>query len=755
MVRTAFLFIFFIVVSGCQTATGPGGTTQYSIFFSQAAHIDQLLTQKKIMEASEVYNNHTSFFRSKGKEHDRLLDNLKTKLQSELMPETNNIINKVEEINWPAPSGEWRSVENTLDEAEEQLKRLNRHAILRRGNAIPQINKLSSVIRTTEQTIEESSGDLFIEYGLLKTPNFQNIYPVDINISEIIRDKKDVITAEIKSYNRRELKKLLDKYGQMMTNSLLQAMGKSYYDQTLEQVSRNNKSNALASFRAIKDTRDSGFDLDSKQTVKLVAVDISSRVLDKAKQFDFPIEIKTDLPVKIEKNSLDAVFSNVKDNSVAILIDVAAARSEREIDTYQKVPSEQKVGVRSVQNPAYAPAQNQVTVSQMNVQNAQMRKNSVVNSYCEGLGCLAQIPLIVAASAQVKEATEQLSNAMSNLQTTPMMIEEPVFGAYTFRSTDISVTKTAIVNYYIVDSKANLFLKDSFDLSKTNQFKVAYGISEQDRYLSRHLANHGREEDVINFEKESVSVDVADLLQQYSKNSSSVETLPSQMALRKAILEDKNIILAKFQEDRIKESTTTEFNKLSESVVAIFHPDGRSMGSGFYVNDDLVLTNQHVVGKAKFVELKQKDGLESFGKVIDSDVIRDLALIKVETRGTPVAFYENNELPIGATVIAIGHPRGLEFSVSRGVISAVRKIRGTQSGSSKTWQIQTDTAINPGNSGGPLFLDGHVIGVNSWARREGRDTGLNFALHQKEVMKFLKRNNVTVRKGNKTAKGRG
>ena len=71
---------------------------------------------------------------------------------------------------------------------------------------------------------------------------------------------------------------------------------------------------------------------------------------------------------------------------MAILIDVAAARSEREIDTYQKVPSEQKVGVKSVQNPAYAPAQNQVTVSQMNVQNAQMRKNSVDNSYCEGLG---------------------------------------------------------------------------------------------------------------------------------------------------------------------------------------------------------------------------------------------------------------------------------------------------------------------------------------------------------------------------------
>ena len=178
------------------------------------------------------------------------------------------------------------------------------------------------------------------------------------------------------------------------------------------------------------------------------------------------------------------------------------------------------------------------------------------------------------------------------------------------------------------------------------------------------------------------------------------------------------------------------------------------MGSGFYVNDDLVLTNQHVVGKAKFVELKQKDGLESFGKVIDSDVIRDLALIKVETRGTPVAFLKNNELPIGSTVIAIGHPRGLQFSVSRGVISAVRKIRSLQSGSTKIWQIQTDTAINPGNSGGPLFLDGHVIGVNTWGRRGG-DTGLNFALHHKEIMKFLKRNNVNVRKGNKTAKGRG
>ena len=95
MIKILLLLISFTLISGCQTATGPGGTTQYSIFFSQAAHIDQLLTQKKIMEASEVYNNHTSFFRSKGKEHDRLLDNLKTKLQSKLMPETNNIINKV------------------------------------------------------------------------------------------------------------------------------------------------------------------------------------------------------------------------------------------------------------------------------------------------------------------------------------------------------------------------------------------------------------------------------------------------------------------------------------------------------------------------------------------------------------------------------------------------------------------------------------------------------------------------------------
>ena len=184
------------------------------------------------------------------------------------------------------------------------------------------------------------------------------------------------------------------------------------------------------------------------------------------------------------------------------------------------------------------------------------------------------------------------------------------------------------MNYYVIDRASNLFVKDNFDVSKSKSFKVAYGISEQDRYFSRHISNHDKESDVEEFESELVSVDIASLLEQFSKNIDVAKKLPTQEALRKVIIEDKNIVLAKFQEDRIRQSLTSEYSRLSESVVAIFHPDGKSMGSGFYVNDDLVLTNQHVVGSAKFVELKQKNGLETFGKVIDQDIARDLALFE-------------------------------------------------------------------------------------------------------------------------------
>ena len=94
-------------------------------------------------------------------------------------------------------------------------------------------------------------------------------------------------------------------------------------------------------------------------------------------------------------------------------------------------------------------------------------------------------------------------------------------------------------------------------------------------------------------------------------------------------------------------------------------------------------------------------------------------------------------------VFTIGHPRGYEYSTTRGIVSAVRNIPNPsyRAAGIKTY-IQIDAPISAGNSGGPLFnTSDEVIGVNTWGRTDGQN--LNFSVHCREVKEFLKDNSVS------------
>ena len=218
-------------------------------------------------------------------------------------------------------------------------------------------------------------------------------------------------------------------------------------------------------------------------------------------------------------------------------------------------------------------------------------------------------------------------------------------------------------------------------------------------------------------------------------NRKEAKPLPAADKLQAEILRDKNVALAKYKE------TDYEARPLNDprfdNVVAIYTGEG-SLGAGFYVRPDIVLTNWHVVDKSQYVELKTYDGLETFGKVLAKDVRLDLALVKVQKRGKPVTLYKARDLNLGDTVEAIGHPRQLEFTITRGIISAVRKHANVNGvGGKDVLYVQTDAPLSPGNSGGPLFLRDKVIGVNTWARVDKGSQNLNFAVHYSEINNFI------------------
>jgi len=166
-----------------------------------------------------------------------------------------------------------------------------------------------------------------------------------------------------------------------------------------------------------------------------------------------------------------------------------------------------------------------------------------------------------------------------------------------------------------------------------------------------------------------------------------------------------------------------------------------SLGSGVIINPQgYILTNEHVVEGAKEIRVTLVTGKEYGGRLVGSDPVTDLAVVKIisDSANFPNAVLGNSDdLIIGEWAIAIGNPFGYllddpQPSVTVGVISATRRDIKPERGQKATYRkmIQTDAAINPGNSGGPLVNAlGEVVGINTFIFTSSRGSeGIGFAV---------------------------
>ena len=192
------------------------------------------------------------------------------------------------------------------------------------------------------------------------------------------------------------------------------------------------------------------------------------------------------------------------------------------------------------------------------------------------------------------------------------------------------------------------------------------------------------------------------------------------------------------------------FEKYANSVVYIENQKDRGTGSGFFINHKglKIITNWHVVETAKNVTIclrtedlnKVCDTDYYTGKVIKKNKQKDLAMIEVKGLPSsikPVVYGKYKDVKIGQTAFAIGHPEGLVWTFTNGMISQKRPEHKwsykTSRHKAKTIQIQVP--INPGNSGGPLFnKDQKLIGVNTFTS-EGEN--LNFAIAVDDLIQFI------------------
>ncbi len=175
----------------------------------------------------------------------------------------------------------------------------------------------------------------------------------------------------------------------------------------------------------------------------------------------------------------------------------------------------------------------------------------------------------------------------------------------------------------------------------------------------------------------------------------------------------------------------------------------RGLGSGFIISEDgYILTNDHVAGNATKISVSLTTGERLDAKLVGTDPVSDIALLKIDKKGLPyVTLGNSDDLIIGEWVIALGNPFGLfeindKPTVTVGVVSATKMKVNADNKRVYKDMVQTDASINSGNSGGPLInANGEVIGINTiiftGSSYSSGSIGVGFAISINRVKKIM------------------
>jgi serine protease Do len=713
----------------------------YSIFYDQGDHFEELVMQGYYQKAATLYEDYkTSYFDkktvfsgTKNKEtHRPSMEIVAASLNAQYREKLSSFMVNLDPYTSRIPEPEkWSHIKEGINNAEKIIYEYESCVFLKEFDyKLKEITKLHKVVRKVLNKLDDSKKNAFFSFNIFGSDDFFEKYPYIIpNKNLFFENYIEEIKKKLEAADCLMLECFNSIYGKYLNEEFKNYVGNLFVEKDLAtNISALDPIDLGCIANSLKKTKEKGFFLKNYKGKRVSFVEVTSKTLLKEGHIEFPAEVDVNLPFEYRACELNDAFKDNNQSDFILIFDVAQANVKRRVIKKENVKSKYLSGYKSVDNPNYRRASLEISEAERALISAQYQN-------CYSPNVWVQLACEIAKAAAVNEAQQKLNAAKQAYIGTSPTLEEPIHEAYHFNVSDVDVTKLMTVNYYILDRINRKYYKSQFDVRERKSFRLAYNLKDEDTNHTVFMNQYNSEDDIEKFEKGPLSVKLSSLVEDYTKNASKRQALTSENVLRKEILMDKNRALAEYK----KESYTTRplndtrFN----NVVVIYRPEG--LGTGFFIAPNLVLTNYHVVEDGKFFELKLYNGMETFGKVVKSDVRLDLALIKVEARGEPVKFYTSNELDLGVEVEAIGHPKGLEFSITRGVVSALRHKESVyEIGGKKILFVQTDAAVNPGNSGGPLFYRDKVVGVNNQKIVGNTVEGLAFAIHYSEVKQFLK-----------------
>lgn len=389
--------------------------------------------------------------------------------------------------------------------------------------------------------------------------------------------------------------------------------------------------------------------------------------------------------------------------------------------TNKKQTSKFKVGTQLVPNPEYQ-------VAMVNYQQAVNEQNQTIfrNSVTPTLNDLALTLKIISETS----AAAKVSQARNRLDSTPQYLNSDVFQPYQFDTSEVTVKKILNYDLVLIDYDSKTYAKAGGAIETSKRFSIAQGVSPADDNFSQ--SRFDTEDELNSYETTPQDINLSQQLEPLIRKHNEWKSFTFKS-------------VAEIVESHLPTMTTAMANDNQpsdpryESVVILV--SSGSSGSGFYISPNLIVTNNHVVEGKDLVEVRRFDGTRGIQKVVKRDPVKDLALIQTNQKGRPLQL-ATGERKLGESVDIIGHPGGagyqFSYSLSRGIISAIRLMKSGVLGSGNVKFIQTDASINPGNSGGPLLVGGEVVGViTQKVSKEGIE-GLGFAVHVDELRAFVR-----------------
>lgn len=684
----------------------------------------------KFADALRLYVEQKIHFAKPSNQDKVALQALSDHFNATFKPRLTHNLNAVTALNWPAPEAQWPAFGKALRDSADLLKAYNANPLLGlSAYRVPQADRLQARTNALRAALKADFAERFAERKVTRLAALFEDYPLKTNARDFFEGAPDALKTKLSKSSPEDVLSVADAFGHDdFTPAQWTWLGMTYLHGKLGR-GKPTLDHLLA---ALDNAKKVGFTISSVPDVKIDFAEVTSPTLLKNGQIDFSAEVKIDLPFNTAKTNVEKALGDKSD--LLIIFNVAQAKARRKVRGLKKQSSTFLSGKTHDPNPAWEDARFKVIEAQSNL-NAARNQGSYNSGYQSSAGAfLNSLAGLISTIVQDKA----LKTAQKTLKETPRFIDTPIYSKYQYEIARVDAQKVMTVTYYVIDRLDKRYFKSTFDVSESRTFHIAYNVNDADPQKKTVLANNDVEKTVTDWEDSPITVALSDLIADYRKHESESRPLPSETALRRDITKDRNMALARAKSGDVKSHVTADGR--FDSVVEVFTGSG-VLGSGFYIAPDIVLTNWHVVENHKFVEMKTYQGRETFGKVVNKDVRLDLAAIRVQDRGKPVHFFHGKTLDLGSPVEVIGHPEGLAFSITRGIISSLREhasINLPGGGGKDVLYIQTDAPINPGNSGGPLFLGNRVIGVNTWGVSKNISEGLNFSIHYSEIETFLR-----------------